>query len=272
MASRNNEHYDAITTPSADVVKAYRASIEDQESHWSLAVVHYRGGQVEFDLGFQYAASLDPLDRATGAMILGQLGWGNRTFLEESVDALISLMADRDEEVVIAAAYALGHRRSPRGIPFVLPLVDHPREEVRQAAVSGLTGLDEPSAIAGLVNLAGDEAPKVRDWAAFGLGTMIDADTPEIREALFRLLDDTDAEIRGEALIGLAKRRDPRVMPALVRELEGEFYGGWCVEAAELLGDPRLAPLLIKMRDSLTLEDVERFLPDFDRAISACTR
>ncbi len=273
MPPRKSDHYyDAITTSSADVVRAYRDSIENDDSNVTLAVVSYRGGQTEFDLGRQYALSSDPLDRATGAAVLAQLGWSDQTFREESIELLLGLINDSDERVLMAAAYALGHRKAERGIPFVLTLVDYPNAKVRQAAVSGLTGLDDPSAIQGLIRLAGDRVPKVRDWAAFGLGTMIDTDTPEIREALFRLLDDPDPEIRGEALIGLAKRHDPRVLQPLIRELRGEFEGSWCLEAAELLGDPQLLVLLIRLRDSVIFEDAIKFRSDFERAISACSK
>jgi len=270
--SRKDSDCKFITTPSEEIVRRYRESFENDDTEASLGVVHYRGGQTEFDLGCKYALSPDPLDRITSARILSQLGWEDDTFHDESVDLLLRLATDVDEDVIAAAAYALGHRRSAQGIPVILPLIRHPNPDVRQAVVSGLTCQDDPSAIRGLIELAKDQVPDVRNWAAFGLGSMIDIDSPEIREALVPLLDDVDVEIRGEALIGLAKRHVPRVLPALIRELSGKFNGDWCLEAAELLGDPVLLPLLVRLRASAPTVYAARFSDNFDRAIAACTK
>ncbi len=275
MASRYQDEYEAETAASGTIVEAYRQSLDsddDDDDRISLAVVHYRGGQTEFDLGCYYAASQDALDRVTGADVLAELGWGVDAFHDESLEVVLRLVGDPDERVIVAAAYALGHRRSARGIPVVLPLICHPNAEVRYAVVHALTGQEEGAALAGLIVLAGDADRDVRNWAAFGLGTMSDMDTPEIRDALARLLDEPDAEIRGEALIGLAKRHDPRAAPALLRELAGPFHGNWCLEAAELMGRPELLPLLLKLRKKLCPKDRASFSKDLARAIAACSR
>ena len=274
MARRYDAKYEAETTASATIVEACRQALDsdDDDRGTSLGVVHYRGGQTEFDLGCYYAASHDALDRVTGADVLAQLGWGDDCFHDESVEVLLPLVGDPDERVIVAAAHALGHRRSARGIPVVLPLVYHPNAGVRYAVVHALSGQEEGAALAGLIVLAGDADRDVRNWAAFGLGTLSDMDTPEIRDALAPLLDERDAEIRGEALIGLAKRHDPRAAPALLRELAGSFHGSWCLEAAHLLGSPELLPLLLELRAKICPKDEAAFSPDLDQAIAACSR
>lgn len=274
MARSYDEKCEAETAASGTIVEAYRQALDsdDDDSGTSLVVVHYRGGQTEFDLGCYYAASQDALDRVTGAAVLAQLGWGRACFHDESVEVLLRLVGDPDERVIVAAAYALGHRRSVRGIPVVLPLIYHPNAGVRYAVVHALTGQEEGAALAGLIVLAGDADRDVRNWAAFGLGTLSDMDTPEIRDALAPLLDEPDAEIRGEALIGLAKRHDPRAAPALMRELVGSFHGNWCLEAAELLGRPELLPLLLELRAKICPKDEAAFSAYLDQAIAACSR
>jgi HEAT repeat protein len=270
LVPRNNPDFDRCSDPSSDLVAAYRATIELDDDTSSLAVVHYRGGQTEFDLGRRYAVSPDPLDRVTGADVLAQLGWSECTFLRESVEILISLLSDADDRVIAAAATGLGHRNDPAAIRPALKLVEHSNPDVRFGAVLALSKHDDDAAISGLIKLSGGHDDHVRDWAAFGLGSQTDLDKPDLREALARLLDDSDPEIRGEAMIGLARRRDNRAYPVVARELAGEFHGSWCLEAAELLANPGLLPLLQSLRATIAEEDRQRFTLDFDRAERAC--
>lgn len=269
MAIRD-ELYGGCVETSSSLIAAYRAGIKDAESDHSLGVVHYRGGQTEYELGVRYASSTDPLDRVTGADVLGQLGYLDPTFVSESVVILIGLLSDPDDMVVYAAATALGHRNDPSCVSHVLPLVTHPNPDVRFGAVMALSGHEELSAITGLVALAVDSDRAVRNWATFGLGSLTKADTPELRDVLAKNIQDADCEIRGEALIGLARCRDERAFPAVSSELSGPFHGAWCVEAAELLADSRLLPLLRSLRESLPEDEVARFSSSFDRAEQAC--
>ena len=68
--------------------------------------------------------------------------------------------------------------------------------------------------------------------ATFGLGTQCDFDTPEIREALIRRLDDQNIEAKCEALLGLARRKDARVIPHIEKSLRAEWVGQMVIEAA----------------------------------------
>jgi HEAT repeat protein len=72
-----------------------------------------------------------------------------------------------------------------------------------------------------LVRLASDPDSEVRDRATMGLSDPFDADSEEIRDALAARLTDGEGDIAGEALLGLAQRRDPRAL-ALLAWLERE--------------------------------------------------
>lgn len=269
MSETSSDSNESVSLPSEEIARVYRTSLDGNECEVTLAEIHHRGGQTEFDLGRQYAQSADPLDRVTGADILAQLGWGEPTFNNEAVDLLLQLAADSDDRVVQSAFIGLGHRRSERGIPVILPRIHSPNSDIRLAAVHGLRGQKSPAALAGLIALSSDEDRDTRNWAAFALASGTDADTTELRDALFALLSDEDAEIRGEALIGLAERKDPRALPAIRNELNGPFYGSWCLDAAEVLGEQELLPLVLSLRERTADEDRETFADDFDRAIVA---
>jgi len=102
------------------------------------------------------------------------------------------------------------------------------------------------------------------------LGSQFESDSTALREALRERLNDTDPEVRGEALVGLARRRDTSIAPAVQRELEGEFHGGWAVEAAGLLGDSRFLPALRELNQRLGGRDAVYFRGTVQDAIAAC--
>ncbi|MFN7936201.1 MAG: HEAT repeat domain-containing protein [Bryobacteraceae bacterium] len=59
-----------------------------------------------------------------------------------------------------------------------------------------------------------------------GLATVAEADSEEIRGALLARLDDEYEYVRQEAVLGLGKRKDVRLLPKLFAILEkGEFSG-----------------------------------------------
>lgn len=190
-------------------------------------------------------------------------------FAGESWAVLRPLLSDTEAKVVRSALFACGHLNV--GEPAVLSRFAHdPDWQVRDAAVHALFGRSDDESISAQILLSRDEVDIVRDWATFGLSTQTRADTAEVREALLARLSEVDAEIRGEALIGLARRHDLRVLPYLERELAGEFHGSWCLEAARELALPSLSPLLAALRSRLDAADLERFGQDLTDAIDAC--
>jgi hypothetical protein len=114
----------------------------------------------------------------------------------------------------------MGHLHDPRAVGPLAGLQSHSEARIRHAVVSSLCGCEEEQAIAALIKRSADHDRDVRNWATFGLGSQIDTDTNAIREALLARLEDEDDEIRGEALVGLARRGDIRVVPAMLKEME----------------------------------------------------
>ncbi|MBN8458732.1 MAG: HEAT repeat domain-containing protein [Verrucomicrobia bacterium] len=270
MKTRHDERYKDDATPSREVAQKYREAIRDDERDVSLALLHYRGGDDEFLLGKEYSLSNDAGDRATGADILAQLGWGDQAFQDESVAILTELLDDPDSYVIYRAAVGLGHRGATSAIPSLLKHTEHPDSLVRFGVVFGLSGHEDDRAISALIRLTRDEDHDVRNWAVFGLGSQNDADSPEIREALRQALTDPDHEIRGEALVGLAKRRDSTIIPELLYEWRDNEVSILSIEAAEKTRDSRLYHRLKSFTEILTLDDDPRFAAQLADAIEAC--
>ena len=234
------------------IISAYIASQNNDDAKNSLLTVHYRGGQEEFQFGMKLLASADPRERAVGADVLAQLGWGDRTFLDESVDALLGALTDPEDSVVESVIFALGHRGSPRAIDAILPFANHPSANLRYAAVHGLMPHDAPRVVEAMINLSRDSDPDVRNWATFTLASQFESDSPPLRSALEERLAESDPEIRGEALLGLARRQHASIALQILRELQGEFHGDWAVDAAGLLADARFIPALEHLKGRIT--------------------
>lgn len=272
MKTRFNDALEKDTTPSRTLIEEYRKVFREDDFEASLAVVSYRGTQVEFDLGVEYSNSPDADDRAVGADVLAQLGWSDRTFLDESVNVLLRLLRDPAPYVVYSAAVGFGHRQDRRGIPDLVPLTKHPDALVRLGVVLGLTGHDDPVAIATLIELTTDDDKDVRNWALFGIGSQIELDTPAIREALFVGLSECDMEARGEALVGLAQRGDERVIDALLKEWAGTPVSILSIEAAEEMADGRLLPFLEDFEATRDFPENVYFHECLLAAIDTCRR
>ncbi len=246
---------------------------EDEDRAWdAIAVLHLRGNPATCEAARRLCASQDANERRVGADILGQLGKTDNKFHEEAVTTLLGMLErEQDPDVLNSIGAALGHRHDPRAIEPLAHLKHHPEWQVRFSVAHGLWGFEDERAITTLLELSTDPDEVIRDWATTGLGSTIDADTPEIRAALMARLVDEDEVTRREAMVGLARRHDRRVVEPLLAELETGGYESLLFEAAEQIGDPRLYPALIRLREEWEGERGENWLyRQLEDAIAAC--
>ncbi|RUO88140.1 hypothetical protein D7Y11_36950 [Corallococcus sp. AB018] len=227
---------------------------EEDETAWeAIRTLRELGSNEVFEAAVKLLHSPSSRERGRGADILAQLGSpkpGPELVTRCADEVLSALAKEQDAAVLDSMATALGHLGDARAVPALLPLKNHPDENVRMGVVMGMMPHRDPVAIQTLIELSRDSDEDVRNWATFSLGSQAeDVDTPELRDALFDRLTETDLELRGEALVGLALRKDPRVLEPLRRELEGSEVIVLAVEAAQALEDLSLLPLLLQLRD-----------------------
>jgi HEAT repeat protein len=129
---------------------------------------------------------------------------------------------------------ALGHLDTG-DIERICALASSRSDRVRDSVAFCLGKRDEALALATLIALSRDVDPEVRDWATFGIGSLSDADRPEIRQALVDRLDDSDADPRAEAMVGLAARGDTRADAAIAAALSDPDAGSLVQEAADIV-------------------------------------
>jgi len=264
-----DEKTDDPRTTAELVEIATRSARTGQDDGLSEAVgaLRARGTRDVLEAGSQLCRSTVPSERSVGASILGQLGAPESVFPEERFRVLSTLIsAEKDPAVLGVAATAMGQLSDPRAVSILVGLKRHPNPEVRFGVVAGLLAHTAPEDIESLIELSTDTNDDVRNWATFGLGSMIAEDTPAIREALLRRAGDGHDEIRGEALVGLAARHDARAVLLIAKELaSSKNVGKLAVEAAAEAADPALLAALEKLA---TWWDVDEAL--LENAIRKC--
>jgi HEAT repeat protein len=258
----------ALTAPEDD---------DNGDDRWDFIwLLQSRGDREVLDRAIGLTQSCNSVERTIGIQILGQLGSPDRTFPDECLTTLTRLLQDESDPLILQSiGIALGYLNDPRAIEPQLKFCLHPDWEVRYGVVLTMNGHEDERAIAALIKLSTDEHPHVRNWATFGLGSLIDMDTPEIREALYQrlLLEDTVDEemneIHGEALVGLASRQDERILPKLIEHLMSKNLSVLPIEAAEKFANPQLLPALLQIK--LWCKPTGYFADCLSEAIVACT-
>jgi HEAT repeat protein len=232
----------------------------------AICALQWRGSEEVLRAASRLCGSFCPLERRVGADVLGQLGVP-RSFPEECLQTLLGMLeTERDHQVQRAILVALSHLGRPEAIFPAARLARHADADVRHGVVLALMGQEDRVAVGTLIELTRDREAHVRDWATFALGVQIEMDTPEIRQALVERLSDEDADTRAEAMTGLARRGDRRMLPALREELTSDSVGTLAVEAAALIREPHLHPLLAALQQWWDVD--EELLRE---AISACS-
>ena len=218
---------------------------DDDDAWEAVTVLRLRGTEEVFQLAKRYCGSDNPKARARGLSVLAQLGAGKpeteRPFLDESVSIAISHLKDASANAVSSAAWALSHLGTEPAVTALIDLQEHSDPDVRQAVACCSDLRKRAGWVPILLALMEDENEVVRDWATFGLGSgefleggvMHYADSPEIRAALRRRVEDSYEEARREAIWGLAKRRDPLGLKLLLDHLESESWWKGDEDAAQ---------------------------------------
>lgn len=212
----------------------------DEDAPWeAVGKLRNLGTHQVYERAAEWCVSSDPLQRARGADVLAQIGRTSEhpqnNFLEESY-AVVSQLAQHEQELLplLAAIHALGHIGNPLALPLVIQNCSHEDADVRFAVACALGKFaDAPKAVQALIALMGDRDEDVRDWATFGLGVLGDADSAEVRAALLKRTDDPNLDVLEEAVVALANRKESRVIPTLITQLNQGTASDRLREAAE---------------------------------------
>ena len=199
----------------------------DDEAPWEAVHLLRRiGTRQVLETAARWVGLPEPLVRARGLDVLAQLGktaeHPSNSFPHECYAVVTkALQQERDLQPLNSAISALGHLDDPRAIPLIARFQSHPAAEIRFTVACALGSFpNDPLSVKTLLTLLEDTDDEVRDWATFAVGVLGDQDSPAIREVLHGKLNDPSADVREEALVGLAKRHDARVVLAVLDALD----------------------------------------------------
>ena len=222
---------------------------DEDDGTQELWVIAARAGTAELKLLLALSHSLVPAEREVAAFALARLGFSEPVFEAEVGERLTQLLDDTAPGVARGAIYGFSVREWPAAIPRLIAFASSRDDDDREALAHALGNQAGATGLNTLIELTRDQCTRVRTWATFAFRSGLEElDSPEIRDALLARTDDEDSEVRGEALIGLAQRNDPRVIEKIRRELEQPLEGDWVFEAADLMADASLLPLLESAR------------------------
>ena len=179
---------------------------------------------------------------------------------------------ESDEAVIGDLAYALCHLGIDNRLPFLKRAAGSTDPTTRAAAAYSLGSVSDDDAIACKIALSKDPVDDVRNWGTFGLYLALEGDQykrQDVRDALYERVNDSHQETHHEALEGLARCKDPRVIEPLIAALRCE--NEWLlsvIESANEMADPALYQALIALKASLTgSEEID----ELDEALASCT-
>ena len=242
----------------------------DGQAYWNIvSLLHKRGDHATLNATMALCQSAIGIARQLGADVLGRLGHiedSPHPFAEESVPVLLkTLQSEKQPQVLASIVSALGCLGDARAAESLAQLKAHSDSWVRWSLTHSLAAMNSNVATQALIEMTCDHDEMVRDWATFKLSNM-KLDTLALREALVARLDDSDAQTRFEAMVGLAERGDIRVVKAVLRAFEPDEDGKMLFDRSTDKPDYRLLPAL---RAMIRLE-AHRRNKDLLAAVLAC--
>ncbi|MVO09989.1 hypothetical protein GOQ30_12530 [Flavobacterium sp. TP390] len=223
-----------------------------QKTFWeNIRELRNRPNKDVYDKAFKLASSEIEKEKIIGIYVLAQLGFDPRFQQDKTVDLYFKLLEnEKSPKVISAILSSISHNNENLNEKQILKLIEfktHKFVNVKFELTLALSCLENENAIKTLIELSNDKDSDIRNWATFGIGTQLNNDSKEIRNALWNRVTDNDEATKLEAISGLAKRKDKKVKNILKTELENIDQNGLLIlESIEVFNDQDFIPLLEK--------------------------
>jgi hypothetical protein len=225
---------------------------KSSRTYWeNIRELRSRGTELTFKECIKLSTSKNPKYREISIDILAQLGLPPRPFYKESKKLFFDLLLkEKNIDVLISIFYAISHNNDNLNLNNTKIIANFKNKNdanIKKAIVFALLGVNYKIAIETLIMFSDDKSPEVRNWATFGLGTQIEKNTKEIKNALWARVEDENIHARSEAIIGLANRKDKKVNEQIGKEIAKQSFNALIFDAITTLKAKEFLPTLKKI-------------------------
>ena len=187
------------------------------------------------------------------------------------------MLSDESIDVITSALFATRNAAQPPSYKKeFLQLSESDSVKVRRACASvapyyvmpdveGSTA--DEDILSAALKLGRDEDEEVRNWATFAFANGIDNDSPGIRGHLKQQLEDSFQDVRQEAAVALALRKDRSVYDLIQKELSNKGPAPLWIDAAGNTRDEMFLPRLRELRSLHANDNDLSYIYSIDDAI-----
>lgn len=200
-----------------------------ETSYWeNIHELRMRPSDLLFNRCLQLISSQNEKEKRVGIDILAQLGSGHRPYLKETLALYFNLLENEQDELILnQVLFGIGHNNenlTAKQIEKICAIYQIGSSLVYEGLIFALGFIDTPKTIDILIQLSEGRKGSHRDWATFFLAES-KKNNKKIRQALWNRVGDRHYNTRLEAIMGLAKRKDQRVIEIIKQEIENPDYG-----------------------------------------------
>ena len=222
---------------------------KSDKNRWDkIHALRMRPSQKLFQKCLALSKSLNTKERIIGIDILAQLGGSDRPYLNNSKKIFLQILdVENDPNILKTALFAIGHNNENLHNNEIDKILMHSKNNnvnVKCGIAFALLGIENDKAIDALINLSSDKSIQVRNWATFGIGSQISIDNQKIRDALWARVNDKHEETKFEAILGLAIRKDQKIIAVIKDVLQNKEYGSMIFEAILATNVVEFLPIL----------------------------
>ncbi|HAD80661.1 DUF5724 domain-containing protein [Empedobacter falsenii] len=231
------------------------------KSRWeTIRILRSRPSKDLFEKCIKLINSNDQNKKIIGIDILAQLGKDKRPFRKETLKIYFELLnSETNVNVLFSILSGISFNEkelNKKQINKICSFQNSNSDLIKQGIVNALGFIEDEKAIDVLIKFSKDKANRIRSWATFYIGH-VDFDNEYIREALWSRVNDKHQETRMEAITGLAKRKDDRIIEVIKQEIIKDDFGSLLFEAILETENKDFIPILQQeLNDSKNIETI----------------
>ena len=242
------------------------------KSRWeTIRILRSRPSQDLFEKCVELINSNDQNKKIVGIKILTQLGIPPRPFLKETINIFFNLLkSEKNVDVLFSIFFGISHNNSDLNkeqIDLICSFENTENILIKKSLVAALGFIEDEKTIDVLIKFSKDKANHIRNWATFYIGQS-DFDNENIREALWNRVNDKHQETRMEAITGLAKRKDDRIIEVIKQEIIKDDFGSLLFEAISETENKDFIPIL--QQELNESKNIETINPDWIKGLEKC--